>query len=94
MTPSRDPALDRMFEQKMRNWELGRSQGPGSSAQAPDECADYVTISNNVGGGGGDIAHLIGKHLDWPVFDRQILEEMADNDEVRARLYKSMDERK
>ncbi len=94
MTVSRNPTPERMIEQQMRNWELARSQQPDSSAKAPGQGADFVTITNNVGGGGGDMANLLGKRLNWPVFDRQILKEMADDDEVRTRLYQSMDERK
>jgi cytidylate kinase len=83
-----------MVEQQMRNWELGRSQRPGTGGRSPVPCAEFVTITNNVGGGGGEIAKLLGERLNWPVFDRQILKEMAADDEVRTRLYEAMDERK
>jgi len=51
-------------------------------------------MTNNGGGGGGYLANLLGARLNWPVFDRQILKAMADGDDVRTRLYQSMDERK
>ncbi|GMV96659.1 MAG: hypothetical protein AMXMBFR83_10210 [Phycisphaerae bacterium] len=54
---------------------------------------DFITLSNLVGSGGAEIAERLGARLGWPVFDRQILTAMADNDEMRARLYHSMDER-
>ena len=52
-----------------------------------------MTIANNIGGGGGELATMLGEKLKWPVFDRDILKEMAGNDEVRTRLYATMDER-
>jgi len=94
MAVSRNPALERMVEQQMRNWELARSQRHDAPAPAAQEEADFVTIANNVGGGGGDVANRLGERLKWPVFDRQILKEMAADDDVRIRLYHSMDERK
>jgi cytidylate kinase len=38
------------------------------------------------------VARLAEK-LDWPAFHREILTELAGDDAVRARLYRSMDER-
>lgn len=94
MAVSRNPTLERMVEQQMRNWELARFQRSDPSAQAPEQGSHFVTITNNVGGGGGDIANLVGEQLNWPVFDRQILKAMADDDDVRTRLYQLMDERR
>ncbi|UCD29428.1 MAG: cytidylate kinase-like family protein, partial [Planctomycetota bacterium] len=36
---------------------------------------------------------MLSEKLNWPLFDRQILSVMAGDDEVRARLYETMDER-
>lgn len=92
-TTSREHAASYLVERQMRNWELARTQRPGRSTRPGTTVFDFVTISNNIGGGGGELAAQLGKKLRWPVFDREILTEMAHNDEVRARLYKSMDER-
>ena len=94
---SGNTGLSKVVERQMRNWELARSQTPRpkSSSSGPSDYGvfDFVTITNDVGGGGGDIGHMLGERLGWPVFDREILSAMAADDEVRARMYRSMDER-
>ena len=85
--------LARVIEKQMRNWELARSQRPGGTRAGRAEVADFVTIANTVGAGGNKVAHRLAEALDWPVFDRQILTHMAGDDEMRAKLYASIDER-
>lgn len=86
--------LSKVFERQMRNWELSRAQRlaeqPGAAAHP---VADFVTISRTVGSGGREVATLLGERLAWPVFDREILQSMAGDDRIRARLYEQMDER-
>lgn len=92
-TASQKPAAAKLAERQVRNWELGRAQQPGRAARPGATVFDFVTVANNVGGGGGELAAQLAKRLHWPVFDRDILTEMAGNDEIRSRLYKAMDER-
>ena len=86
--------LAKIVEKQMRNWELSRSQRhepkPTESAR---EVEDFVTISRMVGAGGRQTAMQLGERLDWPVFDREILQTMAGDDQVRTRLYEWLDER-
>lgn len=88
-----NPALARLIEKQMRTWELTRSQGPRSSGEDEVGISEFVTVANIVGAGGNEVAQLLGEKLGWSVFDRQILTTMAGDDEVRGRLYRSMDER-
>ncbi len=94
---SGDSNLAKVVERQMRNWELARSQalaaGEAPTKEAEKGVFDFLTTANDVGGGGGDIGTMIGERLGWPVFDREILSAMAADDEVRTRLYRSMDER-
>lgn len=88
-----DPGLTRAVEKQLRRWEIAAGQCPeGESGKAGSTCS-FVALSNQVGAGGDDVAELLGRRLGWPVFDKQILQFMAGNDEVRTRLYKNMDER-
>jgi len=92
-TGTRDRGVARAIEQHMHDWQLARDTEPDPLAHEPRKVADFVTISNTVGAGGGDIGVLLGKKLNWPVFDKQILNVMAGEDEQRTRMYSSMDER-
>ena len=87
--------LAKIVEKQMRNWELAQAQRVDVAADATpsDLVAEFVSISRSVASGGSRVATLLGKRLDWPVFDREILQEMAGDDRVRAQLYQLLDER-
>lgn len=88
-----DPALDRLVERQMRNWELSRSQHYAVPETRRAEVADFITISRALGSGGDEVAACVGERLGWPVFDKELLDVMAGDDEVRRKIYGSMDER-
>jgi len=92
-TFSSDPHVGKLVEKQMRNWEIARAQQVDKSAPCRPEVQHFISMSNAVGAGGNDIAALLSDKLHWPVFDKGILLAMANDDEVRARLYRSMDER-
>ena len=97
VTGSGMPDLVRKVEQQMGKWHLGQARTralPKRPATPPQEDVhDFITIANDVGGGGRDVSTLLGERLGWPVFDRDILTSMANEDQLRAHLYQSMDER-
>jgi cytidylate kinase len=88
-----DRGLNRAVEKQLRRWEIACEQSPGAARAKEGPVWSFMALSNQVGAGGDDVAALLGAKLGWPVFDKQILQFMAGNDEVRARLYKNMDER-
>ena len=95
-TSSHNPAIDKLVERQMRNWEIARSQQPAAPEPSSKAVERFLTISRAVGAGGADgaaIAARLGRRLGWPVFNKQILHAMADDDRIRTQLYASMDER-
>lgn len=92
--PSGKSDLAKLVERQMRNWELSRAQQPAQAAQTPAaEVAPFVAISRMKAAGGSRIGGLLGERLGWPVFDREILQAMAGDDQVRTRIYEHWDER-
>lgn len=86
--------IARLVEKQIRNWELARAQYEKPPPdEAPHEVADFVAISRTVGSGGREVSTLLGERLGWPVFDREILQSMAGDNQVRTRLYEHLDER-
>lgn len=83
----------RAFEKQMRNWEFSRTQQPDTTVGQTRRFHPFVTISRCPGCGSEEIAAEVGKRLGWPVYDRQILEEMAGQDPVRSCVYRALDER-
>lgn len=88
-----DGGIARVVERQMRNWELARSQQGEAPGAKTAEVEHFVTISRVVGAGGDEVARRLAEKLGWPLFDREILQTMAGDDQVRARLYAAMDER-
>jgi hypothetical protein len=90
---SADPALSRLVEKQMRNWELARSQRISTPTPKREEVEDFLCVSRMVGVDDRKVAALLGERLGWPVFDREILEAMAGDDDFRRQIYSSMDQR-
>lgn len=88
-----DPAVSRLVDRQMRNMELARQQRLPGPDLPTLQVEDFVCVSRPVGAGGRVVAAELGRRLGWPVFDRELLQAMAGDDNIRARLYTSMDER-
>lgn len=83
--------ISRVVEKQMRNWELARAQHRQVSSEK--RILDFIALSRCEGSRGREVAEMLARRLSWPLFDRQILQVMAGDDAIRARLYSSMDER-
>ncbi len=92
MTAPSSTPLSRLVERQMRNWELAKAQQTDSPVLREQAVHHFIAISREAGSGGGEVAALLGERLSWPVFDRNILQVMAEDDAVRKNLYESMDE--
>ncbi len=90
---SRDPATAKLVERQMRNWELARAQRLGVQAPQRKDVEDFISLSRRTGAWGQEVAAMLGEKLGWPVFDKEILDVMAGDDDLRRQVYASMDER-
>ena len=90
---SHDPGVAKLVDRQVRNWEIARTQRLGVPAPQRAEVEDFISVSRSVGAGGREVASLLGEKLGWPVFHKELLDHMAGDDELRRRIYKSMDER-
>ncbi len=88
-----DTTTAKVLERQMRNWELAGAQRRNVPVVQRPEVEEFITVSRGVGAGGGEMATRLGEQLGWPVFGKEILDSMAGDDDVRRRLYASMDER-
>lgn len=89
-----DTTVAKLVEKQMRNWELARQQRIGlEEGRAERQVADFVSVSREVAAGGKRFAQTLAERLRWPIFDKDLLTHMAEDDQVRARLYEHMDER-
>ncbi len=86
--------VTRVVERQMRNWELARQHGGQSQVgEAGLTIQFYIAISRELGSQGEQVADRLAECLNWAKYDREILTYMAENEEVRQRLYETLDER-
>ena len=67
---------------------------PGELARSlPVQPAFTIALSREVGTHASDVAHEIGMRLGWPVFDRELLECIAQDMGLRTNLLDAVDEK-
>ena len=86
-------SIAKAVERQMRNWELARAQRLEVPLPKRAEVEDFIAVSRQVGASGAEVAAGLAERLDWPVFDKEILDAMAGDDNLRRQVYDSMDER-
>ncbi len=88
------PEMERILERQLRQWEISRTQRAAESeADQQKRLWACLSISNAVGAGGSEIAEMLSHRLGWPLFGKSLLQAMAGDDEIRTRIYHSLDER-
>ncbi len=85
--------VDRLIEKQMRNWEIARAQCAEDPVAAGQGVEHFVAVSRAVGLPGFEFATALHQQLKWPIFDRELLQVMAGDNEYRHRVYKELDQR-
>lgn len=78
-----EPGILAAAERQMHAWAMSkelkdraiRHEAEGRPTQ---RAIRFVTISREVGAGGGEIGHRVGERLGWEVFDKNLLDRIAD----------------
>lgn len=96
--PEYGTSLEHLIEQQMKRWELARrrrlqQERPGRGKLGRLYFGPYLLISREKGAGGHQVANLIGQRLGWQVFDRQIVDAIAERSQMRQQLVESLDEK-
>jgi cytidylate kinase len=84
--------LGDQFQRARRHWshQAVPDEKLGKAAPVPFS----VAISREERSLGLEVAQQLGQLLDWPVYDRQLLEQISDQTGLRTELLESTDERK
>jgi cytidylate kinase len=79
--------------QAHHHWETrhGAEETPASASHLPPFT---IAISREAGAGGAVIAQEIGRRLGWPVYDRELLQQIAEEMGLHTRLLESVDEKR
>lgn len=59
-----------------------------------DKPALTVAISRECGAGAGEIAAELSAALEWPVYDRELIDKIAEDSGIRLRLLEQLDEKR
>jgi hypothetical protein len=70
-----------------------RERRAGRGKEGKLSYGPYLLISREKGAGGSAVAQLAGKRLGWQVFDKEIVDAIAERAKVRRELVESLDER-
>jgi cytidylate kinase len=82
-----------MIERQMLFWNARLKADREGGREIPALRYRFVTISREVGSLGGSIAQELAGHLGWRVFDREIVDHIAEDAHVRHALVEQLDER-
>ncbi len=90
------PAMLKLLDRQLAVWEMRRRVQDvgtrlGRCLEGNVAYGPCLLISRERGSGGGLIAHLAGKRLGWHVFDREVVDEIAQLAHVRQQLIESAD---
>jgi cytidylate kinase len=81
------------MERAERHWQTSGRSGPAAAPAAPISTGLTIAISRQAGTHGPAIARAVSERLHWPVYDRELLEQIGGEMGMRARLLESVDEK-
>ena len=90
---SESPAQTHLVERQMllsrvREWQAARPEHIESGAPFR-----FITIARDVGSQGDAVAAELAQHLNWHLFDKEIVDSIAQDSHVRQNLVHELDER-
>lgn len=82
------------MERTIRRWQAQRrAEILPETAAAPSPAAFAIALSREAGANGPLVARAVGERLGWPVYDRELLQMVAAEMGLRARLLENLDEK-
>ena len=88
-----DRSISEMIEQSCQRWEAQRMAAARQDLSSHVPRAFTIAVSREVGTRGSSVAEEVGKLLNWHVYDRDLLENIAHEMGLRTSLLESVDER-
>src|SRR5579863_7864671 len=85
--PEHGTSLEQLVEQQIGRWEMARRRKAHQERSGRGKLGrlyfgPYLLISREKGAGGRQVANLIGQRLGWQVFDRQIVDAIAERTQM------------
>ena len=92
-----DPKIVAAAERQMQAWALSQQMADRVVSQEAcrrraGQLCNYVAISRQAGAGGSEVARLVGQQLGWPVWDKNLLERIAERYRLDRAMLELVDE--
>ena len=92
-----EPGIVAAAERQMHAWAMieerqDRADRREAEDQTTRRALRFVTISREVGAGGDEIGTCVGQRLGWEVFDKNLLDRIADRFHLPRRMLDLVDE--
>jgi cytidylate kinase len=83
------------MERARRHWRAERQAGAaGGISLSPTRPPFTIALSREAGANGAEVARAVGERLHWPVYDRELLQLIAEGMGLRTDLLDSVDEKR
>ena len=79
--------ISNFAERRLSDWEKHKKE-----AKPAHDGIEYITISRELGSGGEEIANHLAELAGWDMYDKEILDYMSENMDVRVKTLESVDE--
>ena len=80
-------SIEALVDEQARRWQLVRQERHEEAARP------VVTVSRQHGAGGGEVARRLAEELHLDLFDREIIQRIADSAHLSERVVSSLDEK-
>lgn len=85
--------IGNIVETQMKRWEIAQSEKARSEdhASLAGREIHYITVSRELGSGGGEISRILSELMNWQLYDKDILNYMSENMNVQQSVLESLD---
>jgi cytidylate kinase len=90
MKISKEIPFERLVSRQVRLWDYTHEEIKRRQSEQPVSC---ITISREMGSQGSELAHSLANRLNWHLFDKELIELIAENAHVRNSMVESFDEK-
>ncbi len=82
-------SVDKIVEEQIHQWQMSQK----TAEKQPLQKAPVITVSRQPGSRGNEIAGKLAKDLGYDLFDREIIQQMADDGHISSRVLETLDEK-
>ena len=82
------------FQMRLRDLAERAGTGAGPRLEQPGQLGPYMTVSRQVDSGGAEVARLVGLRLGWAVFDKELVESLAERLKLTPEMLELLDEKR